>query len=201
MRPGPMPGPMNPPLMQQEGLQLLPRLPKGTGGSSTRSHQIAHRLVGGIGNPDGRQPAGPVQRRQGRGVTAVSLDAIARTPRDQGRCHHDTMAAKIGELPVQAVTARAGLVTQAELVAAPPQTFDQPAHHLGPVLQAPQMPHPALASRRRDRDRDRRLVDIQAHERDILPQARLLCLRPCAGRSGATLDTGHTLRRAVSPQP
>lgn len=53
---------------------------------------------------------------------------------------------------------------------------------------------------RGDRDRDRRLVDMLAHERDDPHQARLLCLRLGAGRSDATLDERHTLRRAVSPQ-
>jgi hypothetical protein len=181
---------MNPPMPEQESLQLLPRLGEGAGGGGARSHQIAHRLVGGIGNPDRRQLAGPVQRRQGRGVTAVRLHPVARTPRNQSRCHHHAVAAEVGELPVPAVTPRAGLVTHPQLLAAPPQAFDQPAHHLGPVLHAPQMPHLAIATALRDRDRDRRLVDIQAHERDIAHQARLLCLRPCAGRSGATLDTG-----------
>ena len=76
---------------------------------------------------------------------------------------------------MQAVTARAGLVTHPELLAAPPQAFDQPADHLGAVLHASQMPHLAIATTRSDRDRDRRLVDIQAHERDILHQVRLLC--------------------------
>ena len=140
MRPGPSAAGINPLMTEQESLQLLPRLGQGTGGGGARSHQIAHRLVGGIGNPHGCQLAGPVQRRQGRGVTAVGLDPVAWTPRDQGRRHHDAMAVEVGELPVQAVTTRTGLVTHPELVAAPPQAFDQPAHHLGPVLQAPQMP-------------------------------------------------------------
>jgi hypothetical protein len=52
------------------------------------------------------------------------------------------------------------------LLAAPPQGFHQPADHLRPVLHASQMPHLAIATARRDRDCDRRLVDIQAHERD-----------------------------------
>ena len=103
MRPGPSTARMNPPMTEQEGLQLLPRLGQGTGSGGARSHQIAHRLVGGIGNPHGCQLAGPVQRRQGRGITAVGLDPVAWTPRDQGRRHHDTMAAEVGELPVQAV--------------------------------------------------------------------------------------------------
>jgi hypothetical protein len=56
--------------------------------------------MGGIGNPNRRQLAGPVQRRQGGRVTAIGLDPIARTPRDQGRRHDHAVAAELGELPV-----------------------------------------------------------------------------------------------------
>jgi hypothetical protein len=190
MRSGPSAAAMDPLMTKQKCLQLLPRLGQGPSGGGACPHQIAHRFVGGIENKHGRQLAGPMQRRQGRGVTAVRLHPVARPPRNQSRRHHHAVAAEVGELPVQAVTARAGLVTHPELLAAPPQAFDQPADRLGPILHASQVPHLAIATACRYRHCDRRLVDIQANERDRLHQARLLCLRPCGGQSGATLDMG-----------
>jgi hypothetical protein len=145
---------------------------------------VASGTYTGVSSP------GPVQRRQGRGVTAVRLYPV---PGRRGiRAGATTTQSQRRSVSCRCrpVTARAGLVTHPELLAAPPRAFDQPADHLGPVLHASQMPHLAIATARRDRHCDRRLVDIQPHERDRLHQARLLCLRPCAGQSGATLDMG-----------
>jgi len=70
---------------QQETLQMLARLAEHTRRRGARPHQIAHRLVGRIGNPNRRQFAGPVQFGQHRRVAAVRLDAVPSLHRDQRR--------------------------------------------------------------------------------------------------------------------
>jgi hypothetical protein len=187
---GPITAGMNPPMAEQKRLQSLTPNGQGMGGCSARSHESPHRLMGGVRNPNRRQLAGPVQRGKGRGITAVGLDPIARPPAESEPGHDDAVATEFSELPEQTITARAGLVTQAQLLAVPPQTLDQPPHHLGAVLHGSQMPPSAIPTARRDRHCDRRPMDIQAHLRDVPHQARLLCVRPCAGRSNATLDRG-----------
>ena len=68
MPPDPMTTGRDPPVTQQERMQLLARLSKpGPAVARTRT-QISNGLVGGIRNPDRRQFVGPVQRT--RGVTS-----------------------------------------------------------------------------------------------------------------------------------
>jgi hypothetical protein len=61
-------GPCRPPVMaalaQQEARELLARAAQCTHRVKARPHQVAYRLMPGIGNPHGGQLACPVQLRQ-----------------------------------------------------------------------------------------------------------------------------------------
>jgi hypothetical protein len=55
---------VNPLMAQQKPLQMLSRFGQHPNRGRPRPHQIAHRLVCGIGYPDRRQLAGAMQLRQ-----------------------------------------------------------------------------------------------------------------------------------------
>jgi hypothetical protein len=82
---------VNPLVPQQKALQVPTRLRQHLSCRRSGPHQIAHRLVCGIGDPDRRQLAGAVQLGQHQRVATVGLDPISRLDRDQRRRHHDTV--------------------------------------------------------------------------------------------------------------
>jgi hypothetical protein len=149
----------------------------------------------GIGDPDRRQLAGAVKLRQHQRITAIRLHPIARFGRDQRRCHHDAVMTQAGQQPVQAIAARTGFVAEAQ--ATPPfgQPRRQPCQNLGTVCENPDLADLAAAAAFGNCDRDRR--HIQPDVGDSIHQARLPCMRLCAGRSGITLDILHVERRAA----
>ena len=70
-------------MAQQKALQMLPRLAQRADRGCPRPHQVAHRLVCQIGNPNGGQFAGPMQLRQQRCIAAIRLYSVACLDRDQ----------------------------------------------------------------------------------------------------------------------
>ena len=72
-----------PPVAQQKARELLARLAELADCGEARPHQIAHRFVRRIRNPDRGQFAGARQPRQMARVPPVGLDALARFARDQ----------------------------------------------------------------------------------------------------------------------
>ena len=76
-------------LAQQKSGKLLARPAQAMHRIEPGAHQIAHRLVPGIGNPHRRQLARPVQPGQAGGIPPVGLDPVARSLGDQRGGHHD----------------------------------------------------------------------------------------------------------------
>ncbi len=97
---------------QQKSGELLAGLPQAANRGQACANQIAHCLMGKVGNPCGRQFAGPMQLRQIDGVPTVRLDPISRLARDQRRRDHHTVVPRRGQLPLNAVAARSGLVAE-----------------------------------------------------------------------------------------
>src|SRR6516162_9491018 len=98
---------------------------------------------------------------------------------------------------MQPITAWAGLIAEAQATprfAQPRRQLDQ---NLGAVLEDPDLADLAAATVFRNRHSDRRLVHIQSYVSDSIHQARLPCMRLCAGQSGITLDILHVERRAA----
>src|SRR5579883_1333760 len=92
------------------------------------------------------------------------------------------------QLPMQAITAGAGLVAKAQPSAALGQLLRQLGDLIGAIGDDPQVADFAAPHPFGHRNRNRRLVDIQPYENVILHQARSPCLRLGAGPSGAILD-------------
>jgi hypothetical protein len=90
---------------QQKPAQLLARPAQGTHRRRPGADQIAQDLVIGVGHPDRRQGAHPVQFRQTQGVAAVGFDPIAGLARDQRRRHHHAVMTQILQLAPDPVTA------------------------------------------------------------------------------------------------
>jgi hypothetical protein len=161
-----------------------------------RPHQVAHGFTGGVGDPDRRQLTGAVQLGQHHRVAAIGLHPISCLHRDQRRGHHNAIMPTAGQQPVQPVTTR-GLVAKAQ----PTTPFAQPRRQLhqklGTVLENPDLADLAAPTALGKRDRDRRLVHIQSYVSDSIHQARLPCMRLCAGQSGIALDILHVERRAA----
>ena len=99
-------------MAEQEPAQLLARPAKRAHRRLPGPDQVAHRLVIGIGHPNRRQLAAPVQLGQAQRVASVGLDPIAWAPGNERRRHHHTVMAKRCQLPMNAVTAGAGLVAK-----------------------------------------------------------------------------------------
>jgi hypothetical protein len=94
------------------------------------------------------------------------------------------------------ITARAGLVAEAQATllcsAAPPALSESRDGSRNPDL-----PDLAAATGLGKCYRHRRLVHIQPDVSDSIHQARLPCMRLCAGHSGTSLDILHVERRAA----
>ena len=185
---------------QQEALQMLACLGQDPARRRPRPHQIAHGFMGGVGDPDRCQLAGTVELGQHHRVAAIGLHPVARLDRDQRRSHHNAIMAATGQQPVQPITTRAGLVAEAQ--ATPP--FAQPRRqlhqNLGTILENPDLANLAAATALGNRYTDRRLVHVQSHVNDSIHQARLPCMRLCAGHPAqpsifACRETG---RRSLS---
>jgi len=100
---------------QQKSRELLPRPAQRVHRIQTGTHQIAHRLVPGICNPDRGQLARPMQPRQTGGIPPIRLDPVARPLGDQRRRHDNAAVPTRRQLALDAVTARSCLVTQPQL--------------------------------------------------------------------------------------
>ena len=103
-----------------------------------------------------------MKTRQVQRVTAVRLHPVARLARNQARRHHHAVVARRHKLPVHPVAAGTGLINEAQHFAMRTQLANQATQRrtlvgdLAPV-------HRLLPTRRRNRHRDRLLVDVQTN--------------------------------------
>src|SRR6266403_3685784 len=82
---------------------------------------------------------------------------------------------------MQPITAWAGLIAEARATPRFAQPRRQLRQNLRTVLENPELADLAAAATLRNRHSDRRLVHIQSDISDSLHQARLPCMRLCAG--------------------
>src|ERR1700687_4577850 len=85
------------------------------------------------------------------------------------------------ELPINAITARSGLITKRQRPAGTTETVAQLADRARIIGNLAEVFHRTRASTLRHRDRDPFLVNIQANKSSMLHKARLLCMRLCTG--------------------
>ena len=79
------------------------------------TNQIPQRFILRVGHGNGGEFAGSMQPRQQQCIPAVRLDTIGRLTCYTRWCDHYAVEAALSELTDQAVPARTGLMTQAEL--------------------------------------------------------------------------------------
>jgi hypothetical protein len=146
---------------QEKALELLPRPAYRLHRRRARPDQVAHRLMHRIGNPHGGQLAGTMQPGQRDCIAPVRLHPVAGPAGDQRGRHHRAVVAKSGDLPVQAVATRAGLVADLEPAVLAGQPLDQAPHRIRLVGDLAMKAHLARASGLGHRDRNLGLVRIQ----------------------------------------
>lgn len=93
-------------MAQQKTGELLTGLPQAAHGGQPGPDQIAHRLMGKVGYPHGRQCASPMQTRQIDRIPPVGLDPVPGLAGDQRRSHHHAVMPRSSQLPLDAVAAR-----------------------------------------------------------------------------------------------
>jgi len=160
------------------------------------SHQIAQRLVVGVGDPHRCKIAGTIAARQFRGIAPIRLDAIAGFDRHQARRHHFTSHAQRGELPVQDVARGTGFVADPQLLRRA-QFRHQLANRFQAVRNDAQRTNFPVRLCYRNRDGVR--VDIQTHKSYLRHATNSFRMRLCAAVLPTHSVTRDTARRGWSP--
>jgi hypothetical protein len=83
-------------------------------GGFTSTNQMAQGFVRGMGNPYGRQIAGPIAAGQLQGVASIRFHPITRLHRHQRRRNHFALHGEGGQLPVQHVAGGSRFVADAQ---------------------------------------------------------------------------------------
>ena len=97
VRQRPMPAVVDPATAQQKGEQLLTFAAQVVRAGIPSPDQITNRLVDHVRNPDAGQLSGAMQARQRDRVPPVRLDPLPWPLRNQSRCNHHAVVAKIPE--------------------------------------------------------------------------------------------------------
>ncbi len=153
--------------------------------------------MGLIGDPDRRQFAGAVQLGEVDRIPPVGLDAVTGLARDQRRSDDDTSMPALGQLPLNAVAARPGLITEPQFAPAATELCRQRLQRSRCVRDLPMLAHFPPVAHFGNRDRDRILVHIQADVGDKLFQDPSPMHEARHRPSGATLVNLHTVRRVA----
>src|SRR3974377_292135 len=101
-------------MAQQEAGQLLTGLAQDAYCRLTGTNDITDRFMGLIRHPHRGQFTRPVQLGKVDRIPTVSLDPLARLPRDQRWSDHNTFVPGLSKLSVDAVAAGAGFLTKAQ---------------------------------------------------------------------------------------
>jgi hypothetical protein len=167
---------------KKKTLKMLSRPRHDLSHNAAQSDQVAHGFMIGVRRPDGRQFSGPMKTGEHGGVATIGLHPIARLPGNQRRGHHVAPMAQTGELAMNAIAARPGLITKRQsLAGGPPETvaqFADRARFIGDLAQVFHWPRTAAL---RHRNRNPLFVNIQANKSGMLHLVRLLCMRLFAG--------------------
>ena len=99
-------------MTQEKARELLTGLAQTADGRKTRAYEIADRLMSPIRNPHRGQFTGAMQLGQVDRIPPVGLDPISRLAWDQRRSNDNATMPSQGQLPLNAIAARAGLITE-----------------------------------------------------------------------------------------
>ena len=99
-------------MTQEKARELLTGLTQTADGRKTCTHEIADRLMSRIRNPHSGQFTGTMQLGQVDRVATVGLDPISRLARNQRRSNDNATMPSQGQLPLNAIAARAGLIAE-----------------------------------------------------------------------------------------
>ena len=99
-------------MTQEKTRELLTSLAQTTDGCKTCAYEIADRLMSLIRNPDSGQFTGAMQLGEVDRIPPVGLDPISRLARDQRRSHDNAAMPSQGQLSLNPIAARAGLITE-----------------------------------------------------------------------------------------
>ena len=173
---------------QQKPLQMLPRLAQNPHRGRPRPNKVAHRLMRRIRHPHRRQLARAVQLRQHHRIAAVRLHPVARLHRDERGRHHDAIMPHLDKLAMQAVAAWSGFIAEMQTPSAGAKLLHQLADMIRAVRNRAPVTDLSATLALCNRDRNRRLMDIQPDEHAILHMVSPPFLRLGTGPSGATLE-------------
>jgi hypothetical protein len=175
-------------MTQQEARELLTGLTQTADRRQTGAHEIADRLMSLIGNPYGGQFTGPMQLGEVDRIPRVGLDPIPRLVRDQRRSHDDAAMPGQGQLPLNAIAARSGLITEPKLAPSARQFRRQSVQGRRLVRDLAVLAHVVPPGRLGKRNRDRLLVHVKAYICDKSVQDPSPMHEALRRKPGATLD-------------
>jgi len=147
---------------QKEAADLLPHAPPGSNRYITDAHQISHRFMVRVADPNRRQVTRSKSSGQHDGVSPIGLHALARLAWDQGGRRHDAVVAPLSKLPIERKSRRACLVAEAQELRLRGNLADQSVDCgwvRGDLAQVFRL----VLTRPGHGDRDARAVSIQAY--------------------------------------
>ena len=97
---------------QEKTGELLTGLAQTADGRKTRAYEIADRLMSLIRNPHSGQFSGAMQLGEVDRIPPVGLDPISRLARNQRRSNDDAIVPGEGQLALNPIAARSGLIAE-----------------------------------------------------------------------------------------
>jgi hypothetical protein len=113
MRPRPGLASLDETMPQQKAKQLLSCSAEAAHRNQPCPHQVPHRLMGRVRNPNGAQLSRPMELRQRNGIPMVGLHSVARALGDRRWRDHQAFVAKTNEMTINPVATGAGLIAKA----------------------------------------------------------------------------------------
>jgi hypothetical protein len=140
-----------------------------------RIKSIAHRFIRVVGHVDRAQFAGAMQPREHEAIPPVRFHPIAAPFRHHGGAHDHAVFPALGQVPIDAEAAGAGLVDEVELAVRRAERAHDLVERLEIARDHAVVADLAVAGTFRDGHVDRFLMDIQPYEHATVPHD----LPPC----------------------
>ena len=151
--------------------------------------------------PHGCQLARAVQLRRHHGIAAVRLHAIARRHRHERWRHNNAIMPQLDKLAIQPIPAWACLAARMQTTSAGAKLLHQLADMIRTVRNRAPVTDLSPTVALRNRDRNRRLMDIQSDEHAMPRRIASPFLRLGTDPSGATLRCRVPRQRPPSQSP